>query len=274
MRFEEFARVHGLIVRHLIPHRWVSTPTEDHPTKRNGRYKFLGDVGWVQNWATMDRPEMWRSDVVRPAYIQVRERADADRERQEAASKAASKAGWIMHQTKLGTHSYLDRKGFPDEEGNIWDRDGERLLVIPMRSAGKIVGCQLINSNGEKKFLYGQSTKGASFLMDAKGIAVFCEGYATALSVREAMKAIKVRYSIHVCFSAGNMKDVARGIKGGFVVADHDASGTGQRVALEIEKPYWLGPTIGQDFNDYWLQEGTFRASQSLKKFLTANSLT
>jgi hypothetical protein len=140
MRFEEFARVHGLIVRHLIPHRWVSTPTEDHPTKRNGRYKFLGDVGWVQNWATMDRPEMWRSDVVRPAYIQVRERADADRERQEAASKAASKAGWIMHQTKLGTHCYLDRKGFPDEEGNIWHRDGERLLSHPDALGGEDCG--------------------------------------------------------------------------------------------------------------------------------------
>lgn len=274
MRFEDFARAHGLIIRDVIPHRWVATPTEDHPKKNNGRYKFLGDVGWVQNWATMERPEMWKSDTVRPAHVRLRERSQADRERQEAASKAASKAGWIMHQTKSGTHSYLEKKGFPDEQGNIWEREGERLLVIPMRTAGRLVGCQLINSNGEKKFLYGQATKGASFLMDAKGVPIFCEGYATALSVREVMKAIKIRYSIYVCFSAGNMKDVARSIKGGFVVADNDSSGTGQRVALEIEKPYWLGPTIGQDFNDYWMQEGTFRASQSLKKFLIAKSLT
>jgi len=271
MRFEDFARHHGLIIRDVIPHRWVATPTEDHPKKQNGRYKFLGDVGWVQNWATMERPEMWKSDVARPAAVIYRQRAEADRERQEAASKAASKAGWIMHQTTLATHPYLERKGFPDEQGNVWEKDGERLLVIPMRSAGRLIGCQLINANGEKKFLHGQVTKGASFLMDAKGLPVFCEGYATALSVREVMKAIKIRYSIYVCFSAGNMKDVARGFTNGLIIADHDSSGTGQRVAREINKPYWLSPTVGQDFNDYWLQEGTFKTSQALKKFLLAN---
>jgi hypothetical protein len=56
MGFDDFARSHGLIVRSLIPHRWIATPTEDHPRKRNGRYKFLGDIGWVQNWATMQTP--------------------------------------------------------------------------------------------------------------------------------------------------------------------------------------------------------------------------
>ena len=54
MTFHDFARAHGLIIRDLISHRWVSTPTEDHPRKRNGRYKYLGNVGWVQNWATME----------------------------------------------------------------------------------------------------------------------------------------------------------------------------------------------------------------------------
>ena len=62
MRFEEFARQHGLIIDNVIPFKWVSTPTEDHPRKRNGRYKYMGDVAWVQNWATMDKPSMWRSN--------------------------------------------------------------------------------------------------------------------------------------------------------------------------------------------------------------------
>jgi len=272
MRFEDFARAHGLIIRSIIPHKWVATPTEDHPKKQNGRYKFMGDIGWVQNWATMERPEMWRSDTSQPVHVRQRERFEADRERKEAASKAASRAGWILHQCKATTHPYLEKKGFPDELGNVWDKDGEKLLVIPMRSSGRLVGCQLIDSDGNKKFLNGQVTKGASFLMDAKGLPIFCEGYATALSIREVMKAIKIRYSIYVCFSAGNMKDIAKSIKSGFVVADNDPSGTGERVAREADKPYWISPTIGQDFNDYWSQEGTFRASQSLKKFLLTNA--
>ena len=41
-------------------------------------------------------------------------------------------------------------------------------------------------------------------------MAIFCEGYATGLSIRAAMRAIKMRYTIYICFSAGNMKEVAR----------------------------------------------------------------
>ena len=40
----------------------MAVPTDDHPRKRNGRYRWLGDVGWVQNWATMQEPAMWRSE--------------------------------------------------------------------------------------------------------------------------------------------------------------------------------------------------------------------
>jgi hypothetical protein len=34
MGFDEFARSHGLIVRSLIPHRWIATPTEDHTSQK------------------------------------------------------------------------------------------------------------------------------------------------------------------------------------------------------------------------------------------------
>ena len=88
MRFEDFARSHGLILRDIVPHKWVSTPTEDHPKKRNGRYKFIGDVGWVQNWATMDKPAMWKSKT--PVQIDYTARTKAVEDRQEAANKAAA----------------------------------------------------------------------------------------------------------------------------------------------------------------------------------------
>jgi len=273
MRFEDFARSHGLIISGVEIGKWVATPTEDHPKKRNGRYKYMGDHGWVQNWATMASPVIWKDSVsLSPAQVR-QAKISADRERREAASKAAAKAGWILHQCRQAFHPYLTAKGFPEEEGNVWMTDDSLLLVIPMRVDGRLVGCQLINDKGEKKFLSGQITKGATFTMDAKGVPIFVEGYATALSVRSAMKAIKIRYTIHVCFSASNMEFITSKVRGGLIIADNDASRTGEEAAKKTGKPYWLSPAVGEDFNDYHSRAGLFRASQSLKQALIGNGL-
>lgn len=270
MQFEDFARSHGLIINGVVPGKWIATPTEDHPRKRNGRYKYMGDHGWVQNWATMQKAALWKSD--RPERLSpaiFRAVRDSEKEREEMAKRAAAKAGWILHQCINAPHPYLDRKGFPDEPTKVWtDEAGKRFLAIPMRIAGALVGVQLINEEGEKKFLKGQRSKGASFTMDAKGIPIFCEGYATALSVRAVMKLINIRYTIHVCFSAGNVQEIARGIPGGIVIADNDASGTGEKAARETGKPYWISPTTGEDFNDFHRRVGDFKASQSLKSVI------
>ena len=269
MRFEDFARVHGLILNSLQLDRWIPTPTEDHPRSSNGRYKFLGNVGWVQNWATMDKPATWFAEGHTIDSPQIKKSIDESRARQvESAERASKKAGWILHQTELKSHPYLVSKGFPEEMGNVWVKDGKDLLVIPMRIDGRIVGVQLIDDEGNKKFLHGQTTKGASFCMNAKGIPMFCEGYATALSIRECMKASNIKYAIYVCFSASNMKHIARTVGGGFIVADNDPNCIGEKTAKETGKPYWLSETVGDDFNDYHQRLGTFRASQSLKKAL------
>ena len=269
MRFEDFARVHGLILNSLQLDRWIPTPTEDHPRSSNGRYKFLGNVGWVQNWATMDKPATWFAEGHTIDSPQIQKSIDESRTRQiEAADRASKKAGWILHQTELKSHPYLVSKGFPEELGNVWVKDGKELLVIPMRIDGRIVGVQLIDDEGNKKFLHGQTTKGASFCINAKGIPMFCEGYATALSIRECMKASNIKYAIYVCFSASNMKHIARTVGGGFIVADNDPNCIGEKTAKETGKPYWLSETVGDDFNDYHQRIGTFRASQNLKKTL------
>jgi len=269
MRFEDFARNHGLILNGLQLDRWIPTPTEDHPRSSNGRYKFLGNVGWVQNWATMEKPATWFAEGHTIDSPQIKKSIDESRARQsEAADRASKKAGWILHQTELKSHPYLVSKGFPEELGNVWVKDGKELLVIPMRIDGRIVGVQLIDHEGNKKFLHGQTTKGASFCMNAKGIPIFCEGYATALSIRECMKASNIKYAIYVCFSASNMKHIARTVGGGFIVADNDPNRIGEKTAKETGKPYWLSETVGNDFNDDHMAIGTFRASQNLKKAL------
>jgi putative DNA primase/helicase len=274
MRFEDFARVHGLILDSLQLDRWIPTPTEDHPRSSNGRYKFLGNVGFVQNWATMEKPATWFAEGHTIDSPQIKRSIEESRIRQaESADRASKKAGWILHQTELKTHPYLASKGFPEELGNVWEKDGKQILVIPMRIDGRIVGVQLIDDEGNKKFLHGQTTKGASFCMNAKGIPIFCEGYATGLSVRECMKASNIKYAIYVCFSASNMKHIARTVGGGFIVCDNDPNCVGQKSAIETGKSYWLSETVGDDFNDYHQREGTFRASQNLKKTLINSGL-
>jgi putative DNA primase/helicase len=269
MDFVNFAQNHGLIVNQIIYDKWVATPTQDHPRSTNGRYKFLGDVGWVINWATMEKPVTWFADGKNASSTEVRKRiSESNAERDQLAQKARSKAEWILGQSTLQTHPYLEKKGFPLEQGNVWVKDEQNILVIPMRIDGTIVGCQLIDHEGKKKFLHGQTSKAATFAIHAKGTPILCEGYATGLSIRNIMKQMNLPYTIHICFSASNMEFVSRGIGQGIVIADNDPNGVGQAAAEKTGKPYWISPTVGDDFNDYHMRVGNFKASQSLKKLL------
>lgn len=275
LEFQRFCEAHGLIVTHIKQNEWVRVPTVDHPRKRNGAYKFAGDIGFVQNHATETEVSIWRSD--KPATESQKRDMQAARlkaereiaERQEAASK---KAGWILHQCQDDLHPYLSRKGFPDATGLVWEPEpgAIRQLCIPMYVDRKLVGVQMISEDGDKKFLYGQRTSGAAFIIDNKGIPILCEGYATGLSIRAVMSAIKLRYKIVIGFSANNLLKLAAQHPGCVVVADNDRSGTGQRVASATGRPYWLSDFEGEDFNDYYRRVGVFAASQSLRKVLDA----
>lgn len=270
MDFLTFCRLHGVLIPHLPPlGLWRRYPTEDKPQHRNGAVKFMGDHGFVQNHALDVTVSVWKPETPvkidhRKMQAQIEQAArDAARKQQEAASKAA----WILHQCEYASHEYLKRKGFPDEVGNVWAREGEKLLVIPMRIGSRLVGVQMIDSDGGKKFLSGQRTGEAEFVIDNKGPHYLCEGYATALSLRAILKSYKRRYTIHVCFSAGNMVKIAMGLPGGFVVADNDKSGTGERVAKQIGWPYWISDQVG-DCNDHHLREGIFKTGKSILSML------
>ena len=269
IEFVNFARDHGLILNNIVYDKWVATPTEDHPRSSNGRYKFLGEVGWVINWATMEKPVTWFAEGKTASSADVKKRiASSNNEREQLAQKARSKAEWILSQTSLQMHPYLVKKGFPNEHGNVWVKDDKEVLVIPMRSGKSLIGCQLIDDEGNKKFLHGQTSKGATFTIDAKGTPILCEGYATGISIRDIMKQMNIPYRVYICFSASNMEFVARNIGQGIVIADNDPNSVGEMTAKKTGKPYWISETVGEDFNDYHKRVGNFKASQSLKKLL------
>ncbi len=276
MEFINFCQALGIVINTPPPLGvWRRYPTVDHPRKRNGAVKWMGDHGFAQNHALDTEVSVWKDDkVTEGAKRDFQKLAnEAEMERLRMQKNAADKAATILKQCQFGKHEYLKAKGFDDEEGNIWAFDGKQFLIIPMRVDGHLVGLQIIDNEGAKKFLYGQRTAGAEFCFDNKGPHILCEGYATGLSIRKALKNMKKRYTIHVCFSAGNMKKIATGLPGGFVVADCDASSTGEKIAKEIGWPYWIAPEVGFDFNDFHQKHGLFAAAYSLTNAMRANSL-
>jgi putative DNA primase/helicase len=267
--FLDFARSFGILIDEFPPvGRWLRLPTVDHPRSRNGAVKWMGDHGFVQNHATQTDVAIWKAegnatavdrlDLTRIAKVARNSIAAAQR-------RAAEKAEWILGQCEQMPHRYLANKGFPQAVANVWMTDTGSLVVIPMRVRGTIVGCQLIDKRGEKRFLAGQRTNDAVFVFHNHGPAVLCEGYATGLSCQAALRALRARYTLIVCFSAQNLKRIAATLPKGLVVADNDASGTGERVAKETGWPYFLPPEVGQDFNDFHQSTSLFTCSQALR---------
>jgi len=256
MNFTDFAAAYGLIITHLETGRWVRVPTEDHPRKQNGSYLFRGDHGFVQNHATMTDTVLWKDDrrLAPSRSDMAASRAEATRRREREQAAAARKAAGILKSADKATHPYLVRKGFPDARGAVW----QGLLVVPMRIDQRLVGCQLIDEAGGKKFLRGQATRGATYVIDNHGPDILCEGLATGLSVRRAMQHLRQRYRIIVCFSAGNLAAASRA--DALIVADHDPAGlTAARGAARV----WVGEP-GADFNDHEQAHGTAAAAASL----------
>jgi len=261
MRFEEFAKLHGLLIKDLILDRWVRVGTEDHPKKQNGAYIFDGHEGAIINFAVHDRHIRYKSEEpFIPDPNAHAKKMVALREVESRQKKAAGKAAFIVKSAVKQQHPYLIRKGFFDR-GLVWNG----LLVLPMRVGDHLVGCQMIQEDGTKRFLSGQQTKGASLVIDAKGQNILCEGFATAMSVRRAMKHLRERYTIHVCFSAGNMLEIVKGVRDPLVIADNDPMGIA--TAKKMSSRYWVGED-GEDFNDTEQRIGTVAAAESLRGFL------
>jgi putative DNA primase/helicase len=267
MNFADTMRSAGLIPRDIVADGRVKRcDTQDKPGRRNGWYALHADGhgvwgDWAQGGGALgtwrDARATW-TPMSPQEQARQRARIAAERSRERRARQdAAGKAGAIIAASKLATHPYLVAKGFPEHHALVWGAK----LVVPMRIDGATVGVQLIDEAGDKKFLYGQQCKGAVHAI-GNGEPVWCEGYATALSIQAALTAARLRRRIVVCFSAGNLQHLATR---GFVVADNDASGTGQRVAAATGLPYWMSDRVGEDFNDAHRRLGTFRVSQLLK---------
>ena len=273
MELIDFCRAHGILIDAPPPiGMWRRYPTEDKPRSRNGAVKYLGTHAFVQNHATDSDVSVWKPEsMAHHDRIKYESMAKRESEKQSNDAKLArDKAAFIIKNSQLARHDYLKAKGFQDESGYVWISPDGHMLVIPMRIDGNLVGVQLIDKHGSKKFLYGQKSGDAEFIFDNKGVHIYCEGYATALSVRLALKSVKIRYTIHVCFSANNLLKLTQKYKAGFIVADNDESLTGENVAKRSGLPYWISPILGEDGNDFHQRMGLFKFSQELTRVIKA----
>lgn len=270
MNFLDFAAAHGLRIQFLIADgRWHRCPTEDKPRKRNGAYLWDGDRGVVKNFATMQDYAAYREGArvgpVDKAALRAR-RAIAEAEVRAKQKEARQNALAMLQRAAIGPHPYLAAKGFPDEVGFVLD--GE--LLIPMRdftAYRNVLSLQRIAESGAKLFLPGGRTKGAVFLLGSNlRERWLCEGYATALSLRAALRYLHRDASIVVCFSASNLAHIGRQLKSGFVMADNDESRAGEMAARESGLPFVMPPVVGMDANDYQKAEGIARLAKLIRQ--------
>lgn len=222
--------------------------------------------------------------AVVPPAPRPRRRTDDDR-----AAWAARKAQQILTACEYGPHPYLERKGFASRRGLI---DTEGRLVLPVRQVnGALTSIQTIAEDGEKRFLAGGVVRGGRLTI-GRGPAWYCEGYATGLTLVEALRRIHRPASVVVCFSAANIPAVAG--RSGIVVPDRDEAicqmckarfdppsytdcppcptcggpslpPTGEKYARQTRLPLLVPPELG-DVNDWVERDGYEPLIQAIRR--------
>lgn len=237
MTFEQFAADHGLLIDSVMPGKWMRVKTADKPKHRNGSYKFLGDVGFVQNHATMTEVAVWHADKASLSNVDraaVQKRID-DLRRAETMKRAQAvsrmREYWNRLKPLRDGHPYFDGKHLSMSGCTNLRIDGEN-LVIPMFRGTALMSLQTITPDGEKKYRYGCPIKGNAYVMARRGSALTClvEGFATGLAVFQSIP----QATVVVCFDAANMVNVATELKVSgmcVVCADNDWE-TAERIGV------------------------------------------
>ena len=151
-------------------------------------------------------------------------------------------------------HPYLKRKGIAANGARV---TGDGRLVVPLYDEDGILSTlQYIDHNGGKLYHPGGATGGKFNIIgvpDATKTLYMAEGFATAATIHE-----KTGMACVVAYSASNLVPVTEALhqtyKDIVIVADHDASGVGQKYAEQASAKFGarmvMPPSLG-DANDY-----------------------
>ena len=113
MELIDFCRAHGIIIDAPPPiGYWKRYHTVDHPRKRNGAVKWMGDHAFVQNHATDTEVSIWKPDSIneskRRDYARLAQQAEQEKIRMQVS--AAEKAKTLLQGSVLGRHAYFKAK--------------------------------------------------------------------------------------------------------------------------------------------------------------------
>ena len=274
------------VPKRIYPGRWVaSSVVGKSASNTSGRVLVFDDGkgGIAHNWATGQQQRFTIEGLAGRNEIKAPPR-DLEAERRASAERAEviSSCARIVAACDQAQHPYLARKGFPDELGLVIEdprpmmprsRLGEAmasalpegdgpLLVVPGRIAQQITTLQFITADGDKKNILRGQMGGASHRIATGRETWVCEGIATALTVRAALRLLGRSATVLSAFSAGNVGQVASGLHGSVVAADHDAQndglgglGAGEYYARKSGRSWAMPPAIG-DWNDLHQAEG------------------
>ena len=213
-------------------------------------HTFRADVG-----RELTREEL---EAHRQRLERINAERDAEREREHAVKAARAAEIWDSAELAPEAHPYLTRKGVQAHGLRVH----HGALVVPMMAEGKLCSLQFIATDGDKRFLTGGRTRGCYHAIGARTPTLcIAEGYATGASIHEA-----TGHAVAVAFSASNLRPVAEALRAKhpevqiIICGDNDASGTGQRAALEAAQAVGGAVAIpkgeGMDWNDVHRAEG------------------
>lgn len=208
-------------------HIWYIIHSDGIPAAAFGDYK----AGLEETWCAK-KPSAMTDEERRQLRQQMQEAARLRAEKQAALNKAAAEAAkLIMAATGKanGDHPYLAKKGLPvfaglrvlksnvryvidPEEEPKTARQGN--LVVPMFTpSGDVVGAQIIQPDGTKRFIKGTAKEGNYHSIgkppeQGNGVILIAEGYATAARLHEATGLLTI-----AAFDAGNLGPVGKAIR-------------------------------------------------------------
>lgn len=217
-RLLDFMRIIGLAPVKDIPvadgriHRY--RVEGDKPGSRNGWYALHTDPiphGAVGSWRTGET-HTWRDAEARKInwqerrelqhrMRQVQDERNSAQKRVWEETRAKAQKMWLIARPADPDHPYLQKK-----QVKSWGlRQLRGQLLIPARRNGVIHTLQMIDVDGNKRFLTGGRVGGSYYAVGKPdGVICVAEGYATAATVYEA-----TGHATAVAFTAGNLKEVA-----------------------------------------------------------------
>lgn len=286
--------------RRCTPGRWTRTDSLGKNGRNDAAVKIDDDQkgGFVYNYQTA-QGQKFRIDGVndnRPADPKVEARRRArEAERETERRQVERICADIVQGSRTDVHPYLKAKGFPDEPGLVCDdpreffpsgRFGELLalalpegqgpfLIVPGRVGKKITTIQFIAPDGTKKNILRGVMSGASHRIASGRDTWVCEGIATAMTVRAALRLLGASVTVLSAFSASNVGQVAEAIPGSRIAADHDKPvesleglGAGEFYARRSGRKWTMPKLQEYDFNDLHQREGLRAVALHLRKAL------